>query len=135
MADVSVTAANVSAAVSAVIGSATAGATITAGQSVYINTSDNKAYLADADTLAASAAAGIALNGASDGQPIDYIQVGNVDVGGTLTLGAVYVVSTTAGGIAPLADLGTGDYVTVLGVATATDNLLVNLIVSNTAEP
>jgi hypothetical protein len=42
-------------------------------------------------------------------------------------------VSATAGGIAPEADLGTGEYVSVLGIATAADNLKMGINNSETA--
>jgi len=52
-----------------------------------------------------------------------------------MTVGEVYVVSATAGGIAPVGDLTTGNYVTVLGVATTTSNLQLGTIYSATAKP
>ena len=51
-----------------------------------------------------------------------------------MTAGAVYVVSANAGGIAPVADLGSGDYVTLLGIATSTTNLKLSISVSATAK-
>jgi len=47
----------------------------------------------------------------------------------------VYCVSTTAGGIAPVGDLTSGNYVTVLGVATTTSSLKLGLNASATAKP
>ena len=135
MSALSITAANVQPASNAVILSGTFGATITAGQVVYELSSDNEWYLADADVLATSVVAGIAINGGSDGQAGDIQIVGDIDLGATLTVGQIYVLSTTAGGIAPTVDTASGDYVTVLGVATAADSMMMEILISNTAEP
>lgn len=97
----------------------TAGATITAGKPVYLDTAENKWKLADNNVsalLAGSAGLGIALCGASDGQPIAVHQGGDINIGATLTVGETYLVSATAGAIAPIADIST-NYVSVLGVA------------------
>jgi len=134
MADLSITAANVSADDDAVSKQEwTAGATITAGQAVYIDSSDsNKAKLAQSDgTEAEAEVKGIAMNGAASGQPVIIATSGDIDLGATLTVGTIYVLSQTAGGIAPSADLTTGDYVSILGVADAADNLVI--AISNSA--
>jgi len=62
-------------------------------------------------------------------------QYGNLTISAVMTVGEVYVVSATAGGIAPVGDLVTGNYVTVLGVATTTSNLQLGTIYSATAKP
>jgi hypothetical protein len=75
MADISITAASVVPSTNAVKRTGTAGATITAGQLVYKDASDsNKIKLADNDASAAATVVGIALNGASSGQPITYAE-------------------------------------------------------------
>lgn len=128
MTDVSITAANVLTGSGSAVKYGTAGATITAGQAVYLDEASTGEWLL-ADSDAASAAArgsgkiGIALNGASDGQPIAVQTGGNIAIGGTLVAGTVYVLSATPGGIAPQADLTTGDYVTIIGVATSSSVL------------
>lgn len=123
MTDVSITAANCKATGTATVSHGNvAGATITAGQTVYKDATTGKYKLSDCDsaTAADKDCDGIALNGASDGQPLSVVSKGTVTVGGTLVAGTVYVASATAGGIAPLADLTTGDDEIVLGVATST---------------
>ena len=136
MADLSITAADVIKTDSTLIAEGTAGATVTAGQPVYKDsTASGKLKPADADVLATAAAVGIALHGASDGQPLRYATGGNLTLSAVMTVGAVYVVSTTAGGIAPVADLGSGDYVTLLGVATTTSNIKLSVSVSGIAKP
>lgn len=121
MADLSITAANVVAAASASVKHVTAGATITAGQVVYLDTATNTYKLADCDGAAAlRSPAGIALNGASSGQPLAICYEGAVTIGATLTAGVAYYLSPTAGGICPVADLSAGDYPTIVGIATST---------------
>jgi hypothetical protein len=135
MADLTITAANVKKTDSTLITEGIAGATVTAGQPVYKDsTASNKLKPADADVLASAAAVGIALHGASADQPLKYATGGNLTLGAVMTAGAVYVVSTTAGGIAPVADLGSGDFVTLLGIATSTSNLKLSISVSATAK-
>lgn len=128
MSDVSITAANVSL-VSGSVATGTAGASITAGQSIYINGS-NQVVLAEANgTVAQAAATGVALNSAASGQPVTYAVNGaTVNIGGTVAVGTIYVVSAAnAGGIAPWADLTTTEYVTVLGVASTTGKIVLNI--------
>ena len=100
-----------------------AGATITAGQTLYLDSATNTLKLADADSTAAIATVvGISLNGASAGQPVEYQSVGSITIGAgaSMTVGEIYVLSDTAGGIAPEADISTSDdYVSPLGVATS----------------
>jgi hypothetical protein len=45
---------------------------------------------------------------------------GTLTLGATMTAGTVYYLSDTPGGICPLADVGAGEYVEVIGVATST---------------
>ncbi len=136
MADLSITAANVVAASDAVILSGTLGETATAGQAVYLDSATKKLRLADADlSVTTAAAVGILLNGGSDDQPADYAIAGGIDLGATLGVTTIYVLSGTAGGIAPAADLATSDWATILGVGTAADNLKIGLIVSGVQVP
>lgn len=117
------------------------GEAVTQGNALYQSSSDSKWYKADADTEAAAKAGAIALTpGALDGFGLVALPSSTpgrslVNLGATLTVGDVYVVSTTAGAIAPLADLATGDYVTILGVATTAALIDLQIVVSNTAKP
>lgn len=123
MADLSITAASV-VHTSGPSDHGTAGATITAGQGLYKDASDsNKLKLAQSDGTAAEAdAVGVALHAALSGQPIRYATTGAVlNIGATTSKTAPYVVSTAAGGIAPLADLTSGHRIVYLGFAPATD--------------
>lgn len=123
MADLTITATAVLASAGAQTAEGIAGVAITAGQAVYIDTGDsNKLKLADANSAAASVVAGIALNGAAAGQPVEYVtKDDDFTPGATLSLSVasmkpVFVLSDTAGGIKPVADLAAGDYPVVLMV-------------------
>lgn len=141
MADLTQTAANVA------IGASTlktrlvqVGEAVTQGMPLYQSTSDSKFYKCDADVLASSVAAGIALTPAStDGYssmavPADSPGLALVNLGATLVVGTVYAVSVTTGAICPVADLASGDYITTLGVATTASLLDLRIVVSNTAK-
>ncbi len=130
MTDVVITAGNVVAGSGAVINrSGVAGEAITAGQPIYLDTTTKKYFKADCNSATAIArhAAGIALNAASLNQPIDFIKSGPLTVGGTLVAGSPYYLSSTAGGIKPAADLATGDYICLLGLAASTTVLNVEI--------
>lgn len=132
MADISITAANVLPGSNARTENGTFGATVTQGQAVYLDASDGKYKLADNDnaTAAVRRPRGIALNAGSNGQPATIQTSGSITIGGTLTAGTVYVLSSTAGGIAPQADLASGDDVVILGVATSTTVLALDIQIS-----
>lgn len=130
MADLTITAASVVPGSGATVVRGYAGATITAGQVVYLDEATNEYLLADCDsaTAAAKTPSGIALNGASDGQPLAVCTRGALTLGSILTEGVAYYLSATAGGIAPVADLGSGDDVALLGIATSTSVLHVQIV-------
>jgi hypothetical protein len=112
MADLTITAASVIAGSGASIDrSGIAGATIAAGKAVYQDAATGKYLLADDNsaTAAARVPAGIALNGASDGQPLAILRGGDITIGAALTPGVVYYLSDTPGGIGPVADLAAGN--------------------------
>lgn len=129
MADLVVTAANVVAGSGAKKVTGTAGATITAGQVVYFDTTDSKYKLADTDsaTAAVRSPAGIALNGAANNQPLTVLTAGPVTIGATVAVGDVYYLSGNAGGLAPAADLAAGDYPCIIGICTSTSVLDVKI--------
>lgn len=118
MADVSITAANVLPGAGAVTENGVAGETITAGQAIYKDATGNW-MKADADSATALArdARAIALTGSSLGQPITVQRSGDITIGGTLTGGLPYFLSNTPGGVCLIADVGTGEYYDVIGIA------------------
>jgi hypothetical protein len=129
MADLSVTAANVVAGSGAKKATGTAGATITAGQVVYFDSTTSTYKLADTDsaTAAVRSPAGIALHGATSGQPLTVLTSGPVAIGATVAVGDVYYLSGTAGGLAPFADVAAGDYPCIIGICTSTSVLNVKI--------
>lgn len=136
MADLTITASQVLKGANATTENLIAGEAITAGQVVYKSTSTNKALKADASAAATAVAYGIALNDANaDGAPV------TVQTGGTITLGAgaapaagaVYVVSATAGGIAPEGDILSTEFVTVLGIGDGSSGMKMGILVQGTA--
>ena len=135
MADLTITAANVVAGSGAVVTHGIAGEAITAGKVVYLSAATNRWMLADnnSGTAEARRAAGIALNGASLNQPIAIQTSGDITLGATLTAGAAYYLSDTAGGICPVADIGAGEYVCLLGLAKTASVLAVGIQFPNVA--
>ena len=124
MADITITAANV-VKTSADTITGTAGETITAGMAVYLKASDGRYWKAQADGTAAEATVvGVALHAALAGQPLTIATSGTINIGAT-TAKVFYYVSATAGGIAPVADLTSGQYISSVGYATATDGSFV----------
>ena len=135
MADLTITAGNVIAGSDARIAQGVAGATVTAGQVVYLDSADGRFKLADSDAATAPVRlpAGIALNGASNGQPLSVAQAGSVTMGATLVAGTTYYLSDEPGGICPLGDLTTGDFTVVVGMATTAAVLVVHIQSSGVA--
>lgn len=129
MTDISITAANVVAASDASRAIGVAGAAITAGQAVYLASATKKWMLADADSATAEArkAGGIALNGAALNQPLAVATSGDVTIGGTLVAGTAVYVSGTPGGLCPVADVATGDYPCIVGMAKSATVLAINI--------
>lgn len=140
MAAISITAANVLT-VSGTTEWGTAGATVTAGQTVYKKASDSKFYLADCDKTAHDGNAeidnvyGIALNAASASQPLCVQKTGTITIGGTVTVGTIYTQSATAGGIAPWSELTTNDQVVIIGVGTTAAIITLNILTTGVAIP
>jgi hypothetical protein len=130
MADITITAANVLPGAGArVRHGVTAGATIAAGKTVVRDPTTDKYVLSDSNhaTVALRKVNGIALNAASDGQPFSMLEGGPITIGATLTAGAGYYLSETPGGIQPVADLASGERSVLLGLATSTTVLDVEI--------
>lgn len=112
-----------------------AGATIAAGQAVYRDAATGRWLLADSNsaTVAARVPGGIALNGAANGQPLAVQTGGDVTVNAVLTAGVAYYLSDTPGGICPVADVGSGEYSCVMGIAKSTSVLHLDINPSGVA--
>ncbi len=122
MADIAITPASVLASAAAIIDRRfTAGAAITTGQLVYLESSSNTWKLVDSNAAVTgnelATLKGIALNGAASGQPLAVVTKDtDFTPGGTLTNGTAVYSSVTAGGITH--DIPTtAAYPTVLGIA------------------
>lgn len=129
MSDLSVTAANVVAGTDSIFEYGVLGATVTAGQVLYKDTSDSDKWkLADSNGASAliRTPIGIALNGGGSGQPVKVHKKGTITIGATLTAGTAYFLSDTPGGICPVADIGSGEYPSFLGIASSTTVLVFN---------
>jgi hypothetical protein len=135
MADLTITAASVLAGNGAKTENGTLGAAATAGQVLYKAAADGKWYLADNNAASAEVRTpkGIALNGGAANQPVRVLLSGLVTIGATMTAGVAYYLSDTAGGICPVADLGSGEYPSIVGIATSTTVLNVNFQSSGVA--
>lgn len=128
MADIVITAANVVAGAGAVTETRLAAATIAAGEVVYLD-ANSRYNLADTDSATALVRKprGIALNGGAAGQPIQIIRSGDVTLGSVLTRAVAYYLSGNPGKIAPIADVATGDYTAILGLAISATVLRVDI--------
>lgn len=139
MADLTITAASVVKGDGAKVLRGVLGGTVTAGQAVYRDTSTKKFVAADNDAAAASGLddtdVGIALNGGGANQPVEVQYLGEINLGATLTVGEIYAISSTAGGICPVADLATGDYPVVLGIARTASLLVMGVVAGGAAKP
>ena len=127
MADLTITAANLSIAVDTGTKIVQFGESVSAGEPVYKKTADSKYWLAQADDDAEVLADGIAITaGAADSYGVIVVS-GTLNMGAILTSGQLYVVSATAGGIAPRGDLIATNRLTHLGTATSTSVLEVKI--------
>jgi len=128
MADLAITAANVKASANSTTNSGIAGEAITAGQPVYSDASDEKKLkLADSNDLDLTNVIGIALNDAAADQPVNYVRKDpSLTIGATVAIGEVYVLSSTAGGVAPVADLSAGQEAVIMGVGISTTQIAVD---------
>lgn len=119
MADLIITAASVLPGTGAAIKHVVAGATVTAGKAVVRDAATGNWVLADSNhaTAALRVPGGIALNGASDGQPLAVLTGGPVTLGAVLTAGVAVYLSDTPGGLCPVADIGSGERSVLVGLA------------------
>ena len=133
MADISITAANVHPGSASKILRVQYGVTVTAGQIIYLDTADAKYKLGDANASTTTAGADGLLVAMTNGSADDYglaTSGGLYDVGASVTEGLIYVVSGTAGGIAPSADLASGWNCSVVGIGAASNQIDLQLYAS-----
>ena len=134
MAVISVTAANVVPDAGYTYRDMVAGATLTAGMSVYADAADsNKVKGAISTTAATANCIGILLNGASNNQPCRVMTGGTITIGGTVAIGETYSTSDTAGGIGPEVDMGANDFGATIGMGISTTKIKLGINVSGVA--
>ena len=122
MVDLTITATSVVPGTNARTETGVAGETITAGQACYKAAATGKWMKSDADSATAEARAvgGVSLTASSLNQPVVIQSKGDLTLGATLTVNTPYYLSGTAGGICPIADVGTGEYLLQVGIARTT---------------
>lgn len=109
----------------------TFGATVTAGETVYLDSATNTYKLADAGAASTAVCVGIAMNSGVSGQQCTIAGTGStIDPGFTVTVGTIYVLSNTAGKIAPAADLANPMKTVVLGVGITASQLALRIYYS-----
>lgn len=104
-----------------------AGAALTAGQAVYLDSATDTYKLAQCDGTAAEAdVRGVVLHAAGSGQPATIARTGSsINIGAATAKTTTYVLSATAGGIAPQADLVSTNRIVRIGYATGTTGAFV----------
>lgn len=133
MADLSITTASVVKQAGAQVQTlnAATGVTITAGETIYADTTVNPNVwrLSNGTTSAATGSVtAIALNGAGPGQPCQGLTSGPITIGATTVVGQIYVQSVNNGAIAPVSDLTTGTYTVIIGYGIASNGIQVGII-------
>lgn len=107
------------------------GATIPAGEPVYKDAADSEHKQADASAQATAVIVGVTMTpGVDGGHGIIAISGSIILVGTTMAIGEPYVVSATAGGIAPETDLATTEFVSRIGTAATATQLDLNFRVT-----
>lgn len=97
---------------------------------------NSKYYVADKNTLAGAEASAIALTPCTaDGQRVTVLELNTeVFVGVAVTKGLAYYLGNT-GDIVPVADVVSGDYVTIVGVGGSNQNIHLAFFVSGESVP
>lgn len=105
-----------------------AGVAITAGQAVYMD-GNGKWQLADANGTNTEKVEGLAAHSVAANQPLLVVyEDDDLTLGATLSMTApIYVLSGTAGGIAPVADITTGMHPKYLLTAKSTTKCILSI--------
>lgn len=121
MAAISITAANMIPSVDALRlpGYLKAHEAVTAGQLAYLYSADGTYGLADANGITeTNTCAGIFENNAAAGQVVSIIYFDpSLTIGGTMTLGKLYIIGATPGQITESADAASGWHVQYVGMS------------------
>ena len=136
MTDLVITPADVQRGAGAITKQVSALSAVTAGQVVYKDSTTSNRAPVDADGAAdMRVVEGIALGGAAADQPFIVQTDGDIELGSIITVGEIYVLSDTAGGIMPAADLEAGDYVSIIGVGISNTTIRLGILNSGVAVP
>ncbi len=105
------------------------GEAVTEGQALYLKTSDSKYYKADSTSAAKASVVGIVVSPASTNGYALIQSNKKVVIGATVVAGDPIYLSATAGGgnICPHADLASTNYVTQIGHAVSTSEVLIDI--------
>jgi len=135
MADLTITATDVNIVSDSFAERVLAGESLTPGQAVYQNASDLKYYKADCDTVSTATVSGVCVSYAAADAYVYILNSLNsvIDIGATVSVGEIYVVSDTAGNIMPNTDLTSGQYVSVIGYGSDTNEITMNIYNSGVA--
>ena len=136
-ADLSITAASVAFSSAAKFQTGTCGATITAGQALYIDTTVNQLKLASHASASTAAVAGLARGGCSAGGSVQYGYYDpDLTIGATLATGSICFLGSAAGGITcTVADLSSGEYPTIICLATSTTKCKLQIDAATVSQP
>lgn len=115
----------------------TAGGTITAGMPLYLDAADGKLKAARANAQDTAEVVGIAMNSASNGQPLTYQTSGQINLGASLVnSGLVYFLSPDeAGKIVPSSDVQAADEWTSIIAVSDTDQTAVLVLFNSGVAP
>ena len=142
MANYSLTSSSVFNGADAAYATYTAGASISAGQPVYLDAADldalgqPKAKLADANAATTAAVVGIAANTAANNQPVRVVSADSGFTHGLtgVAAGDIIILSATAGGLAPAADMASTMFPVVCMLATSATKAKVAIAVGLAAK-
>lgn len=128
--DLILTPASISADTLSPISTVKAGEVLTEGDVVYFDTTDSKYKKADATDPVKTMASGIVISGCSAADQfvvVATIKNLTLTINAVATVNGIYVVSSTPGLMMLESDLVSTDYLSIVGVATSTSTLFINI--------
>lgn len=116
-------------------GDGTAGADLTAGMTVYESTASTLIGTINSSAVAKAAIKGVMANDAKTGQPGRYFTGGTITLGSVMTQGVAYYAGATAGSIDGTTGIATTKNISLVGIASSTANLVLNIFNSGATKP
>lgn len=119
MADITITGASVQVPTNMRLAIGVADVLLTSGELVYLDTADNEWKKSDASAAASARVEGIVLRDTAANENVIIGMLSSaITIGSVLgSAGTQYVLSSTAGKMALLSDLGVGDQIVIVGYA------------------